>query len=206
MYVSSHVWRTFSCTCILCKWWCTLLYSTVYTVYLYSKPRMSGSKQQHSSVIAGPAKKPQKLAVQRKDKETRGRGKGRTKEVHSAGNGKGIFFIWGGVVSFCGTGPKHTTVREGCSSHSGATQCSRVIYEEKKRATTWTSLDIIFFFFKRVDQIEFSKEPNPVPATSGVSEIAACPPSPVADGASAPSSPSSSLSSVSASPCLFTRC
>ena len=140
MYVSSHVWRTFSCTCILCKWWCTLLYSTVYTVYLYSKPRMSGSKQQHSSVIAGPAKKPQKLAVQRKDKETRGRGKGRTKEVHSAGNGKGIFFIWGGVVSFCGTGPKHTTVREGCSSHSGATQCSRVIYEEKKRLATHFTL------------------------------------------------------------------
>lgn len=71
-----------------------VLYFTVqYTVYLYSKPRMSGSKKQRSSAIAGTAKKPQKLAVQGKDKETRGRGKGRTKEVHSAGNGKGIFFI-----------------------------------------------------------------------------------------------------------------
>ena len=63
-----------------------------------------------------------------------------------------------------------------------AIQCSRVIYNEEKRATTWTSLDLFFFFFKRVDRIEFSKEPNPVPTTSGVSEIAACPPSPVADG------------------------
>ena len=54
---------------------------------------MSGSKQKRSSATAGTAKKPQKLAVQRKDKETRGRGNGRTKEIHIAGNGKGIFFI-----------------------------------------------------------------------------------------------------------------
>jgi len=72
---------------------CVLHCTVQYTVCLYFKPRMSGSKQKRSSVIAGTAKKPQKLAVQRKDKETRGRGNGRTKEIHNAGNGKGIFFI-----------------------------------------------------------------------------------------------------------------
>ena len=73
-----------------------------------------------------------------------------------------------------------------------AIQCYRVIYDEKKRATTQTSLD---HFFKRVDRIEFSKEPEPVPSTSGMSEIAACPPSPVADDPSALPSPTSSPSS-----------
>ena len=40
-----------------------------------------------------------------------------------------------------------------------------------------------------------SKEPEPVPSTSGMSEIAACPPSPVADDPSALPSPTSSPSS-----------
>ncbi|KAJ8781183.1 hypothetical protein J1605_011167 [Eschrichtius robustus] len=73
-----------------------------------------------------------------------------------------------------------------------AIQCYRVIYDGKKRATTQTSLD---HFFKRVDRIESSKEPEPVPSTSGVSEIAACFPSPIADNSSALPSPTSSLSS-----------
>ena len=51
-----------------------------------------------------------------------------------------------------------------------AIQCYRVIYDEKKRATAQTSLDC---FFKRVDRIESSKEPEPVPSMSGVSETAA---------------------------------
>ena len=65
-----------------------------------------------------------------------------------------------------------------------AIQCSRVIYNEEKKELLPGHRWIVFFvfFFKRVDRIEFSKEPNPVPTTSGVSEIAACPPSPVADG------------------------
>ena len=42
-----------------------------------------------------------------------------------------------------------------------AIQCYCVIYDEKKRATTQTSLD---HFFKRVDRIESSKEPEPVPS------------------------------------------
>ena len=40
-----------------------------------------------------------------------------------------------------------------------------------------------------------SKEPQPVPSTSGVSEIAACPPSPIADDLSALPFPTSSPSS-----------
>ena len=73
-----------------------------------------------------------------------------------------------------------------------AIQCYHVIYDEKKRATTQTSLDC---FFKRVDRIESSKEPEPVPSASGMSEIAACPPSPMADDPSALPSPTSPPSS-----------
>ena len=60
------------------------------------------------------------------------------------------------------------------------------------RAITRTSLDR---FFKRVDRIESSKEPEPVPSTSGVSETGAYPPSPIADDPSALPSPTSSPSS-----------
>ena len=74
-----------------------------------------------------------------------------------------------------------------------AIQCYCVIYDEKERATTQTSLD---HFLKRVDRIEFSKEPEPMPSTLGMSEIAACPLSPTADDPSSlsppPSTPSSS--------------
>ena len=74
-----------------------------------------------------------------------------------------------------------------------AIQCYSVIYDEKKKKDTMqTSLD---HFFKRVDKIESSKEPEPVPSTSGMSEIAACPPSPMADDPSALPSPISSPSS-----------
>ena len=73
-----------------------------------------------------------------------------------------------------------------------AIQCYHVIYNKEKRATTQTSLDR---FFKRVDIIESSKEPEPVPSTLGVSEIEACPPSPIAEDPSALPSPTSSPSS-----------
>ena len=73
-----------------------------------------------------------------------------------------------------------------------AIQCYHVIYDKKKRATTQTSLDQ---FFKRVDRIESSKEPEPVPSMSGMSEIAACPLSPIADDPSPLPSPTSSPSS-----------
>ena len=67
-----------------------------------------------------------------------------------------------------------------------------VICDKRKRATTQTSVD---HFIRRVDRIESSKEPEPVPSMSGVSEIAACPPSPIVDDPSALPSPTSSPSS-----------
>ena len=73
-----------------------------------------------------------------------------------------------------------------------AIQCYHVIYNEKKRATTQTSPDC---FFKTIDRIESSKEPEPVPSTSGVSEIAASPLSPTADNPPALPSRTSSPSS-----------
>ena len=73
-----------------------------------------------------------------------------------------------------------------------AIQYYRVIYDEKKRATTQTSQD---HFFKKVDRIESSKELEPVSPTSGVSNIAACLASPIADDPSALPSPTSSPSS-----------
>ena len=94
--------------------------------------------------------------------------------------------------------------RKVAAAIQNAIQCYRVIYDgEKKRTTTQTSLD---HFFKRVDRIESSKEPEPVPSTSGMSEIAACPLSPTADNPSPLPSPTSSPSSSSNSSCLCTRC
>ena len=61
----------------------------------------------------------------------------------------------------------------------------RVIHDEKKRTTIQISLDP---FFKRVDRIESRKELEPELSKTDVSEIAACPPSPIADNPSAPSS------------------
>ena len=66
-------------------------------------------------------------------------------------------------------------------------------FQRCEHATTQTSVDR---FFKRADRTESSKEPEPVPSTSGVSEIAAHPPSPIADDPSALPSPTSSPSSV----------
>ena len=73
-----------------------------------------------------------------------------------------------------------------------AIQHHHVIHDEKKRATTQKSLDS---FSKKVHSIETSKEPEPVPSTSGMSEIAACPPAPIADDPSALPSPTSHSSS-----------
>ena len=61
-------------------------------------------------------------------------------------------------------------------------------------------------FVKRGDRIESSKEAEPVPSMSGVSHIAACPPSPIADFPSALPSPISCPSSSPNSSCLLTRC
>ena len=86
---------------------------------------------------------------------------------------------------------------EVAAAMQNAIQYYSAIYDEKKikrnfKAYTQTSLD---HFFKRVDRTESSKESEPVPSTSDWSEIAACPPSPIADDPSALLSPTFSPSS-----------
>ena len=78
------------------------------------------------------------------------------------------------------------------AAFQNAIRCYRVIYDKKKRATTQISLDC---FFKRVERIESSKKSESGPLMSGVSETAACSPSPIADDPSALPSPTSSPSS-----------
>ena len=60
--------------------------------------------------------------------------------------------------------------------------------------------------FKRAGRIESSKEPEPVPSTSGLSEIAVCPPSPIADNPLASPSPPPLPPPVSNYSCLFIQC
>ena len=64
--------------------------------------------------------------------------------------------------------------------------------KRKKQATIQTLLD---HFFKRVDRIEPSKEPEPGLSRLGMREIAACRLSPVADDSSALPPSASFLSS-----------
>ena len=87
-----------------------------------------------------------------------------SEEIHDAGNGKGIFFIWGGTVSFWGTGPNIEWYTKVAAAIQNAIQCYCVIYHEKKRPTTQT---LLVYFFKKVDRIEFSKEPELVPSSLG---------------------------------------
>ena len=65
--------------------------------------------------------------------------------------------------------------------------------------------DLTGSFFHRVDTIESSKEPEPVPSTSGVSEIAACPLIPLLI-LQLYHLPPPLPPSVSNSCCLFTQC
>ena len=57
------------------------------------------------------------------------------------------------------------------SAVQNANQCYHVTHDEKKRVTTHILLD---HFFKKVDRIETSREPEPVSSTSVMSEITAC--------------------------------
>ena len=76
--------------------------------------------------------------------------------------------IWGGTVGFWGFGPKHRMVLEGCSS---CTESNLVL-----PCNLWwgkrSYYSDITVSFKRVDRIESSRESEPVPLTSGMSEIA----------------------------------
>ena len=135
-------------------------------------------------------------------KETKRRGIWRTEEIHDAGNGRGILFIWGGTISVRGAGPECRMLHEGCSIQN-ATQWHHVIYGKKKRATTQTPLNC---FFKRVDRTESSKEAEPMLSSALMSEPAAYPQPPTAEGPSALPSPTPSPPPPVSDPtCIFTQ-
>ena len=74
-----------------------------------------------------------------------------------------------------------------------AVQHHYIIHDEKNRASTQTLPE---HFFKRVDRIEYSKEPEPVTSMSGMSEIEACLTTPTSyDSSALPSLTSSPFSS-----------
>ena len=102
----------------------------------------------------------------------------RTKEICDAGNGKGIFFIWRDTVSFWGTRLEHRMVHEACSSHSQWDPVLPFQIWREKKATTQKLLE---HFSKKIERIESSKESDLCHQTSGMSETAAYPLSPVAD-------------------------
>ena len=155
---------------------------------------MSGSKCKSSSDVAGTAKKCLELEAQRKDGERQEEEEvtEEPKRFTMQEMARGFSLFEEALLVFEAQDPKVERYMKVAAAIQKAIQCYRIIYGEKKRATTQTSLDC---FFKRVDRIESRKEPEPVPSTSGVSEIAACPPSPIADDPSALPSPTSSPSS-----------
>ena len=75
-----------------------------------------------------------------------------------------------------------------------AIQRYRVIYDEGKRATTQMSWN--HFFSRKKIELKPAKEPGTLPSASGMSDIAACPLSPIADDPSELPSPSSPPSST----------
>ena len=131
----------------------------------------------------------------------------RNEEIHDIGNGKGISFIWGGTVSFWGT-----RCRMVCEGRSSCSECNSLL--PFHLLIWWGKKSYYYrcpwiFFIRGVDRIESSKETLSVPSVSGMSEIAACFSSPIADDPSALLSPTflSFLQSVTLFLCsLYTSC
>ena len=158
---------------------------------------MSGSKRKSSGDVTGTAKKRQvmtmELEAQRKEeKQEEEEVTEKLKRFTLQEMARGFSLFEEALLVFEAQDTNVEQYTKVAAAVQNAIQCYHVIYDEEKRATTQTSLDR---FFKMVDRIESSKEPEPVPSVSGVSEIAACPPSPVAEDPSPLPSPTSSLSS-----------
>lgn len=102
------------------------------------------------------------LEAQRKYKE---RQEEVTEEIHYAGNGKEFSLSGEALLVFEVQDPNIKWQTRVAAVVQNAIQCYCVIYEEKKRATTQTSLE---HFFKKVDRVESNKEPGPEPSASGV--------------------------------------
>ena len=145
---------------------------------------MSGSKHKSSGDVAGTAKKRQERQEEEVTEEPK---RFTTQEM-----ARGFSLLEEALLVFEAQALNSERYSKVAAAVQNAIQCYRVIYDKKKRATTQTSLD---HFFKRVDGIESSTEPEPVPSMSGMSETAACPLSPIADDPSALPSPTSSPSS-----------
>ena len=166
--------------------------------YLYFKPRMSGNACKSSGDVARTAKKHQVITMETKVKIIE-RVERQEEEVTEEPKrfmmqemARGFSLFEERLLVFEAQDLNTEWYTKVAAAVQKEIECYRVIYAEKKRATTQTSLD---HFFKRVDGIESSKEQEPVPSTSGVSETAACPPSPLPDDHSALPSPTSSPSS-----------
>ena len=82
------------------------------------------------------------------------------------------------LLAFEAQDPNVERCRKVAAAVQNTVQCYGVIHDEEKKSH---HTDITGSFFRRVDRIESSKEPEP----SGVSEIAACPLSSIADNPSA---------------------
>ena len=76
----------------------------------------------------------------------------RTERIHNAGDDKGIFFIWGGTVSFWATGPKYRKVHESFST--------RLEYSPVLLCHLWWVKNELLprSHLKRAGRIESSKE------------------------------------------------
>ena len=146
-----------------------------------------------SSDEAGTAKKHQDLKTQRKDEERQEEVAAELKRFTRQDMARGFCLSEeAALVSEAQDSDVERNMKVVAAVQS-AVRCYRIIHDGKNRASTQTSLD---HFLKRVDRVESSKELEPVSSMSGVSEIAACPPSPIADDPSAlPSSTSCPSSS-----------
>ena len=160
---------------------------------------MSGSKCKSSSDVAGTAKKRQAILretkvkiIERVERQEEEEVTKELKRFTTQDIAWGFALFEEALLVFEAQDPNVEWYTKVAPAVQNAIHCYHVIYDEKKRATTQTSLD---HFFKRVDRIESSKEPEPVPSTSGMSETAACPPSLIVDDPSALPSPNSSPSS-----------
>ena len=122
---------------------------------------MSGSKCKSSGDVAGTAKKRQDLEAQRKDEERQEEEEvtEEPKRFTTQEMARGFSLFEGALLVFEAQDSNVERYMKFAAAVQNATQCYRIIYDEKKRATTQTLLD---HFFKRVDRLESSKEPEPV--------------------------------------------
>ena len=160
---------------------------------------MSRSKRKSSGDAAGTAKKCQTIMmetkvkiIERVEQQEEEEVTEEPKRFMSQEMARGFSLFEEALLVFEAQDPNEEQYTKVAAAIQNVIQCYRVIYDKKERATTRTSLD---HFFKRADRIESSKEPEPMPSMSRVSETAACPPSPIADNPSTLPSPTSSPSS-----------